>query len=442
MKNVLMIIPFFPPNAGGGVYRPLGFVKYLREYGWRPIVVTMESGSFWIGDKSLLLDVPEECRVVRTKTLSGQYFLSLARRDKKTAPGGAPALGAQATSSQVRSSRRFGLLRKIGATVLVPDTYIGWYPFAVREALRIISEEKIDAIYSTSPPETSHLIASRLHEKTRIPWVADFRDPWMNLYLLPRPTPIHEAIHRRLEKKVCSKASTIVTNLWHRELLLERYPSIGEVELIRNGYDPSHVEPVMKLSPPADRFRIVHAGMLTQKRSAVPFLRALKVFVDRVPEARDVCRVEFFGPRESENDTAVAELGLDGIVEFKDTVSHDQALKIERTSHILLLIKHTDPVYNGIIPGKLYEYIGVQRPILALAPDGEAGDIVRRLRRGEVVSQNDTGAIASRLQLLYERFREGTLDAHYDLSQVDEFRRDVLTEKLARTLDSLVNERN
>ncbi len=437
MKNVLMIIPFFPPNAGGGVYRPLGFVKYLREYGWRPTVITMESGSFWIGDKSLMLDVPAECRVVRTKALSGQYILSLARRNKTTEP-----VPDRPTSSQVRSSRRFGFLRTIGATVLVPDTYVGWYPFALRAALDAVREGSIDAIYSTSPPETSHLIASRIHEKTGIPWVADFRDPWMNLYLLPHPTPLHGMVHRRLEKRICSRASTIVTNLWHRDLLREKYPSIGEVGLIRNGYDPSHVAPVMNLAPPADRFRIVHAGMLTQKRSAVPFLRALKMFIDRVPEARDVCSVEFFGPRESENDDAVSELGLEGIVEFKDTVTHDQALKIERSSHILLLIKHTDPVYNGIIPGKLFEYIGVRRPILALVPDGEAGDIVKRLGRGEVVSQEDTEKVASKLRSLYERFREGVLDTHYDLSQVDEFRRDVLTEKLAQKLDSLVNERN
>jgi glycosyltransferase involved in cell wall biosynthesis len=324
----------------------------------------------------------------------------------------------------------------------MPDTYIGWYPFAVREALRIASAEKIDAIYSTSPPETSHLIASRVHAKTGIPWVADFRDPWMNLYLLPTPTAVHQSLHRKMERGVCSNASTVVTNLWHKHLMLEQHPSIGGVELIRNGYDPSHVDTVLGLSPPDDCFRIVHAGMLTQKRSAVPFLKALKVFIDRTPQARRICRVEFFGPRESENDAAVAELGLDGVVDFKDTVTHDEALKIERTSHILLLIKHTNPVYDGIIPGKLYEYIGVRRPILALAPNGEAGDIVKRLGRGEVVEQSDTNELASRIQMMFARFREGTLDSSYDLSQVDEFRRDVLAGRLAALLDSTVKERN
>ncbi|UCG52874.1 MAG: glycosyltransferase [Candidatus Latescibacterota bacterium] len=426
MKNLLMIIPFFPPNAGGGVYRPLGFVKYLERCGWRPIVVTPQSESFWIMDETLLRDVPSNCEVRRTRTLSGQYMLSRFR-GKRQIKG----------SRQVRSSRGFGFLRKLGATLLVPDTYIGWYPFAVREGRKVLEKRRIDAIYSTSPPETSHLVAHKLHEISGVPWVADFRDPWMNLHLLPRPTPFHDRLHESLERRVCSKAATIVTNRWHLELLEKRYPQLKRVTLIPNGYDPADVEAVMDLEPSSEVFQIVHAGMLTQKRSAIPFLKALRIFLDRTPDASKRCRVIFLGPRESDNEREVTNLGLDGVVSFRDTVKHHEAVKIERSSQLLLLIKHKNPVYDGIVPGKLYEYIGVRRPILALVPEGEAGDIVKRLNRGEIAPLDDTQGIAERIGMMYEKHRERKLDQEYDLNPVAEYRRDVLTGELAAYLDSM-----
>jgi len=425
-----MIIPFFPPNAGGGVYRPLGFVKYIGRYGWRPTVVTMESKSYWITDESLLADVPPGCDVRRTRTLSGQALLSSLRR--RNTNGQKP---------QVRSSRSFGILRKFGAAALVPDTYVGWYPFALREGKRVLREKSIDAIYSTSPPETSHLIAGRLHAVSGIPWVADFRDPWMNLYLLPTPTPLHARLHERLERRVCREASVVVTSPWHRDLLAAKYPWMKPAALIPNGYDPSHLDSVMDIAPPTDHFEIVHAGMLTQKRSAVPFLKALRIFLDEVPGALERCRVVFLGPRESENDAAVEELGLSRIVSFCDTVPHAEALKIERGSHILVLIKHTNPVYDGIVPGKLFEYIGVGRPILALAPEGEASRIVRGRRRGEVAPQDDPAGIADKIKIMYERYTRGALDTEYDLSPVPDYRRDVLAKRLAEHIDAILAER-
>ena len=169
----------------------------------------------------------------------------------------------------------------------------------------------------------------------------------------------------------------------------------------------------------------------------MPFLQGLKLFLDRFPLARQKCRAVFLGPRESENDKAAAALGLSDVVSFRDTAPHAETLKIERASHILVLIKHMNPLYDGLVPGKLYEYIGVGRPILAVAPEGEAASIVRRHRRGEVVPHDDPGKIADALGIMYERYRAGTLDAVYDLSPVSECRRDILAGKLAERLDAI-----
>ncbi len=426
MKQLLMIVPFFPPMAGGGVYRPLSFVKYLELYGWQATVVTPKGDAFWIRDEGLTAQVPKSCDVVRTRVMSGQALLAGLRRAK-----GRPG----ATSK--RSSRLFSFMRRVAAGVLLPDTYVGWYPYALKAAIEAAGKKSFEALYSTSPPETSHLIALRIHDATGLPWVADFRDPWMNLYLLPPPTRLHAALHRRMEKRVCRRAHAVVTTLWQESLLRERYPFLKSVTRIPNGYDGFEVESVKDLAPEPGRFHMLHAGMLTQKRSALPFLRGLKMFLDGRPDARRRVLVTFVGPREDRNEKVVQSLGLRDTVEFRDAVSHEETLKLEKRAHILLLIKHSNPAYAGIVPGKLYEYVGLRRPVLGLVPDGEAKDRIRELRIGEVVEQDDAGSIAGKIGELYERYLDGTLDGAYDLSARPHLERSSLAGDLARLLDGL-----
>lgn len=426
MKQVLMIIPFFPPLAGGGVYRPLSFVRYLGDYGWQPTVIAPRGDSFWIRDESLVKRIPDSVRVVRTGTLSAQRILALAGRRRGS--GG----------KQVRSTRGFSLLRRCGSFFLVPDTYIGWYPFALREAERLLRSAHFDALYSTSPPETSHVIAAALHKRFRIPWVADFRDPWMNLHLFKPPTPLHTALHKRLERRVTANAGIVVTNRWHFDRMKAHVADPARLVRIPNGYDREEAGRVDGVRPSPERFRIVHTGMLTQQRSAEPFLRALKRFIDDTPGSAGRVEVLFIGPREDRNDVLVRELQLDDCVRFLDTVPHARALELQRSSHILLLIKHLDPLYRGIIPGKVYEYIGMRRPVLALVPEGELADLIRTLRRGETVSQSDEAEIASVLEKLYRGYLAGTLDGAYQLDFVPGCERRELAGKLASFLDTLM----
>lgn len=420
-RNVLMIVPFFPPIAGGGVYRPLSFVKYLGRYGWRPTVVAQKRTSFWVADEALVEQVPADCRVIRTESLSGQRVLSLLR-------GGRPA-------AQRRSSRRFGVLRRAASMLLVPDTYVGWKPYALRAARRLLEEQRFDAVYSTSPPETSHLVAGELHELTRLPWVADLRDPWMNLHLFAPPSALHARWHRRLEARVARRATLVVTTRWQEADMRRRYAG-ADVVRIPNGFDGEEAAAVADFTPPrGGPLRIVHVGMLTQRRSAASFLRGLRRFRDAYPGAADEVVVTFLGPREDESERVTRGLGLEPTVTFQGSVSHEEALRAQRASHILLLIKHADAAYEGLVPGKLYEYVGMRRPILALAPPGEARDLVRTLSRGEVVDPNDESAVAAVIARLLEKHRGGTLDRDYDLTARPELDRAQQTGELAAVLN-------
>lgn len=296
-------------------------------------------------------------------------------------------------------------------------------------------EGRFDAVYSTSPPESSHLAALSIHRRTGLPWVADFRDPWMNLYLFKPPTPIHELVHRRQERRVCQKAHVVVTTEWHEDHMKLACPNAVRVTRLSNGYDAAELAAIPDGRPPRDRLRIVHAGMLTQKRTAIPFLHGLHDLLLERPELRPRLEVLFVGAREDRNERAVGTLGLHGVVRFLDTLPHDETLRLEKHSHILLLIKHANPDYDGMVPGKLYEYIGLRRPVLAIAPDGEAARLITGLRRGVVVAHDDRRALVDTLSSLFRDFERGVLDDRFDLSERPEYGRYVLAGRLASLLD-------
>jgi hypothetical protein len=420
-----MIVPFFPPVSGGGVFRPLSFVKYLEKYNWRTTVIAPKEDAFWVRDDTLLEEVPPSCKVVRTSSLSGQAILSRLRRT-----------GLGERKAQVRSSRGFQWLRRLGNTFLIPDTYAGWYPFAVRAAKRALNSERFDAIYSTSPPETSHLIGLKLHRISALPWVADFRDPWINLYRFAPPSSCHRALYERLQGKICNSAGVVVASRWNLQLLEKKHGPVGHIRYISNGYDGEKLDGIFTISPPKQPFTIMHAGMLSENRSAVPFIRALKIFCDRRPRSRNACRVIFLGPREDENEATVRELLLDDIVQFRDSTSHRETLHLERSSHILMLINP----YPEIVLGKLYEYIGVRRPILALIPDGEGKELVESHRRGETAPMHDPERIAEKIGVMYEKYADKTLEESYDLSPLPQYDRRNLAGEMAAFLEQLLRD--
>jgi len=422
VKHLLMLIPFFPPMGGGGVYRPLSFVRHLPEHGWRITVVTPAGDAYWIRDESLVERVPADTRVIRTQTWSGQAWLSRGRRGRASAR---------------RSSRGFGVARRLASAVMLPDSYVGWVPFAVRAALEVAQSDKVDALYSTSPPESTHIAALKVHRETRLPWIADFRDPWMNLHLLDAPSPLHRNMHRRMERRVVTNAdAVVVTTRWAERAMHETYPA-SHVVRISNGYEGGEMAGA-EAGPSGRPMRIVHAGMLTQRRSATPFLEALARVLSSDPSLRKDLAVEFIGPREDDNERSALRLGLGDVVSYRDPLPHAHALRAERTAHILLLVKHADTRYDGLVPGKLYEYIGLRRPVLALAPAGEARDLVTTLRRGEVASPGDVDDIERALRTMIAHWRADRLESAYDLSARPEFDRARLAGDLAAVLEKMV----
>jgi glycosyltransferase involved in cell wall biosynthesis len=427
LKHVLIVSHFFPPMGGGGVQRITKFVKYLEPCGWRATIVCGRPEDYWMRDDSLLAELPASARVVRVAGASG---LGLLRRLR----------GGTTTQGSTRSSRGFGLLRRATSWFLVPDSYVGWRPFALRAARAVLHDDPPQALLSTGPPETNHLVGLALRRTAGLPWLADFRDPWFALHLHPAPTPWHRARHARLERSVLSGADAVVaTTLWLRDLLRQRTPHPPErLVVIRNGFDPADFPPAAAPAPDPERpMRLVHTGMLTLTRSANGLLRGLHVLLGRRPDVRGRIRIELIGTRESANDGLVRELGVDDHVRLGGYVPHRDAVAAMQGADVLVLIKHTEARFVGLIPGKLYEYLGAGRPILALVPESEAADLVRRLGCGEVVAPEDPEAIARTLEVLYDAHRAGQLGARYACGDTRAFQRSEQARNLAALLEQI-----
>lgn len=371
-RRVLMVTYFFPPMGDGGVFRSLKLARYLPAHGWEPVLLCGRPEDYWVQDASLLDELPPTLEVHRVGGLTGQSLLRRLR------PGGA---GRSAPAGGSRSSGLFRRLRRLGDWLTLPDAYAGWIGPARRAGRARLAAGDIDLVYSSSPPDSAHRVAEPLAAQAGLPWVADFRDPWFNLHLKTPPTPLHRALHRRLEARVLRRAQVVAVTEGWRRYYAERcaLPPV----LIRNGFDPADYEGLPAAAPRSHgALELLHTGKLSLTRSARPLLEGFAALRAARPELAERARLHFLGPRESDNEAAVAALGLDARVRFEDSVPHGESVARQTAADLLLLIKHDDPRYRDLIPGKFYEYAAAGPPILAMTPAGEIETLMREHELG------------------------------------------------------------
>jgi len=367
-----MVSRFYPPDGGGGVSRTIGFVRHLPDSGIRPVVLTGPGDDAWVRDPGLLggLEGVETLRAGGARLPRGG-----ARR-----PGWLQAAA--------RLSRWF----------LVPDSYAAWRKPAARLGLERLRAGDIRAIYSTSPPDTGHLVALDLARASGLPWVADFRDPWVGLGYASPPTPWHAQAHEGQLRAVLGGATRVLAATeGTRRWLLQYDPSAAaRARVVPNGYEAGEwagVEPHR-----FEEFTVVHAGRISGGRTLAPFLAGLARFLGADAGRRARTRVRLYGPRDAREDARVRDAGLGDVVSFEGVAPHADILRVEAGAHVLLLLKHLEPRFRDLIPGKLYEYIGAGRPVLAVIPEGPAAELVRGLRLGRVAPPESPERIAEALE--------------------------------------------
>ena len=195
MRRVLLFAYFYPPLAGGGVHRVLSFTRHLPAHGWACTVVCAGENDYWVTDDSLTAVVPRETEVLRVAGGSGlSAWLRLRREDAKGR----------------RSGRAFTPLRAAADWLMLPDSYAGWAKRARATVASRIAHGGIDVLLSSSPPDSVHVAAADVAHETAVPWVADFRDPWVGLQFRTPPTPWHAATHRTMESRVLAGAALVL----------------------------------------------------------------------------------------------------------------------------------------------------------------------------------------------------------------------------------------
>lgn len=427
--RILMFAYFFPPLGGAGVQRSLKFAKYLPAEGWQPTIVTVRAQDYWMIDASLAEELGPDATILRTASLTG---LGLLRKlAPRRAGGGRRPRGA------------IGRLRKLAAWVSFPDSYRGWVPFATRAAGRLIRRRPQDLIYTTSSPDSAHLIGLQLKRRFALPWVADFRDPWTRRMAHDPPTRWHAAWHRKMEARVLREASLVtVTSEATRRDYLRLYPDLPaeKIAVVTNGYDEADFAPLTGVRPSKEPMQILHAGQLNPERPAAHFLRGLARFLEQRPAARGHLVVRFIGASYAADLEAARRLGLTEIVCFEPGLPHGEIIAEILRSHVLLLMEQESERGGLILPGKIFEYLRTRRPILGLLPQGGAAwELIERLDAGRCCRAGDPAAIADALEAFHAQFEVGgPPESGLDEETLASFERRQLTRRLADLIRPLV----
>lgn len=404
-----MIAYGFPPIGGGGVPRPLKMAKYLGEFGWKVHVLTVDPAYHATLDPSLLKEVPEDVVIHRAKEIP--LLLRPAQGGKGNGQKGDAAPSRPSLRAKVKQ-RLVSLLKRIKPYILIPDDNITWYPAAVRLGREIMKKEKIDVIFSTSGPATDHLVGRRLAEEFGCKWVVDFRDPWtQNMHR--SGIGWRDRWEERMEARVMARADAVTTvTARFAENFRKKYGSIiKRLELIYNGFDRQDFASLPAAETVPGKFHAVYAGILYQKRNPRLLLRAIRELIDEGLVNQNDVFFSFAGvfdyPGYTDNADCVRELGLTEQVRVLGNLPHKQALALMNGADVLLLIGDVSEDAGAYIPGKLYEYMGIGKPILALNMAGEATDIIQRFRLGDVADPTDKEAIKQAYLRLYRAWKEG-----------------------------------
>lgn len=451
MRRVLIISYYWPPSGGSGVQRWVKFAKYLPEMGWEPVVYTPSNPEAPAWDESLAAEVAGVA-VIRTHIFEPYgLYAKLFRREKAAAPKvNTVDAGQRSLAGRIALWLRGNLF--------IPDPKCLWVGPSVRFLQHYLREHPVDAIVSTGPPHTMHLIARALARKTALPWVADFRDPWTKVFYFKHLslTACARRRHEQLEKQVLDEASRVVAV---SPMVQDEFRAMTPtpVELITNGYDeddyaradgernaasPAACTPALE----AQSFTLTHTGLFA--RDGIPTV-LWDVLAEKCSADAEFCRklrIVLVGKTDREVLESLSAAGLQEKVTDLGYQPHPVAVARQTEASVLLLPLRKEPEYKAVLPGKLFEYLGSGRPVLGIgAPDGAMARILNELAASvpetdaaapgyAVCDWEDKAAMAAYIEKAWEAFGKRATMPRPDVSR---YSRRSTAAAMARLLDGL-----
>lgn len=412
-KQVLMVAYLFPPIGGDAVQRPLKFARYLRDYGWEPIVLTTQDAAVDYSDPALLEQLPEDLEVIRRK----DPIARVTRPRLRNWGVAATSAREENVSPQVNPRPSIGetwfksLLRNIRKNLLIPDESLLWSLRAVVTGKRTIDQRRfkerpIDCVYTVSGPHSTHLVGLLLKRWTRVKWVADLGSPWTQDLAFSH-TGLRARIEEWLECQVLTHADAVVTvTEGFAGLLRAKYPKhVEKLRVILNGVDVSDF-PAAAPRKPTERLKLVYGGSLQSKHSPAALFQALNAGLRYGKIKPNQISLQFAGvldpPGEMANHHLVGELNLHAVVEVLGNQTHSQVLQKLQEADAFLLIGSRTGVDNPYVEDNLYRYLCFDKPVLALLEQGEAARLLQEADTGTLVNPGDMGAILTALLTLLE----------------------------------------
>lgn len=416
MRKCLVVAYYFPPMGLSGVQRILKFVKYLREYNWEPIVLTTSSKDYYAYDESLSNEL-ESLGIEVYRTNDGKEV----SKKNNFLPN--------------YSKQKFG--RFFLNFFNIPDSKIKWKKFALSKAERIFKEHEIEVILATAPPFTDFLIAKELSEKYNLPYLLDYRDSWIDNKFHYFPTPYHKSKAIALETEFMRTSSrVIVISRQAKENLIKRYKflSYDDIVIIPHGYDQDDLDAVAHIKPDNSYFTVTHSGVFQDDRTPKYFFKAIRNIIKSNPEIKKHLRVRLVGLMRKNHIKLITKYKLDEIITSVGFVNHKESVNYLMNSDVLWLMLNDDIR----TPGKLWEYFGVKKPILATIPDGPMKKLCLEYKASIVTKPKDIAEIEKAILEYYNLWKSNTLPKA-DENFVEQFDRKALTEILAKQLSLAIS---
>lgn len=428
MKKALVISYYWPPAGGGGVQRVAKFCKYMRDFGWEPIVLTVENGNYPATDESLVADVADIRCVYKARTLEPHTLYRALTR-----------LVSRRNSASSRSSKPSSpsWLSRLGETVrlnlFIPDSRIGWRRHAQRVGDELIRTEKPDVIFSSAPPYTPHLIAQHLSAKHGIPWIADFRDPWLenHAYNTAPRLGVVKRINYRLEQSVLRTATRVTCANPGIQSLVAKKLTHGEHDkcvVITNGYDRIDLN---KPKPQGDHFMLSYFGTVYGAGFPTEVFTAIGNLIRSDAIAAQKIRLRIVGQIHPDIATTLNAHLPEANLELRPYVPHRDMLNMLAEPQVLMLVINQFPHNTATVPGKIYEYMPTGNPILGIGPvDGDAAALLKEAAAGAMIGHGQQGQIEAFLSEHFKAWQLGQLNGGSRL--MDQFDRRNLTDQLTK----------
>jgi glycosyltransferase involved in cell wall biosynthesis len=426
MKKVLIITYYWPPAGGPGVQRWLKFVKYLPEFNIQPIVYCPENPLYPTLDSSLLQEVDSKITVLKHPIKEPLRFLSLLFKSKTNifSKGGIP------DSKKQSFFERF--LLYIRGNFFVPDARVFWVKPSVKYLSSYISKHQIDTIITTGPPHSVHLIGMQLKVKHKLRWYADFRDPWTDIsyHKNLNLTQNTQQKHLKLERQVLNTSDQIIVTSSQTKQLFSKITQ-PPISVITNGFDNENLSSITLDS----KFSLTHIGSLFDQRNPILLWNVLSELIEEFPEFKANFQLVLVGNVSADIKASMDSAKLTSFLKIVGSVTHNEAIMYQRKTQVLLLIEANTTEASYIIPGKLFEYINANRPILALGPkQSDIPSILKDTQTGRYFVYENETALKTHILELFENYKTNSLSVAS--KDIERFSRKNCTKQLAEVLNS------